>query len=157
MSIMHHLQNFLVVHCLSKFLCCKFHFLEINNSSRIVVIQGKYFLKTLWTFAVSQSVVDDLQKLVKLNWPVSLLKVIEHVKNNLISFVETQLLKYFLNLLWVNFTSVIFVKQIKRRFQLIQLLLRKPLPRRSTFQFYLKSWHSFLSHTLLQKAVNYTI
>lgn len=149
MSIVHHLQNLFVVHRLSKFLCCEFHFLEINNSSRIVVIQWEYFLKTLWTFAVSQSTVDNLQKLVKLDWSVSLLKVIEHVKNNLISLVETQLLQYFLNLFRVNFTTVIFVKQIKRWFQLIHLLLRKLLPGWSTFQFYLKSWYSLLSHTLL--------
>lgn len=133
MSIVHHLQNFFVVHCLSKLLCCEFHFLEINNSSWIVVIQWEYFLKTLWTFAVSQSTVDNLQKLVKLDWSVSLLKVIEHVKNNLISLVKAKLLEYFLNLFRVNFTAVILVKQIKRRFQLIHLLLRKPLPSRSAF------------------------
>lgn len=121
-SVMHHFHNIVVVHCFAQLSGCYFHFFKINVPISIVIIQGEYPLETVNGFAISQSAVNDLQKLFEVDVSVFGLKVIYHVEYDLISFIESKLLENFLNLFGINTTTVVFIEEIEGRFEFFNLL-----------------------------------
>jgi hypothetical protein len=67
MRVVHHLKNLLVVHCLPELASCDLHFLEIYLSDLIVIVKAKYPLKTVHRLAVSETTVNNLKKLLKVD------------------------------------------------------------------------------------------
>lgn len=113
-GIVHHFYNLLIVHSLPQLLSDVLHFLEVDEPFTIGVIQSEYFLKPLLGFGITQSIADDLKKLLEVNGPPLRKQVTDHEENNIISTIETELLQNLLNLCRINSAPIIFVKQIKR-------------------------------------------
>ena len=122
-SVMHHFHDVVVVHSFAQLSGCYFHFLEINVPTSIGIIQSEYSLETINCFTISQSTVNDLQEFFKVDVSVFSLKIVYHVEYDLISFIESKLLKNFLNLFGIDSSTVVFIKEIEGRFEFFNLLL----------------------------------
>lgn len=143
---MHHFKDLLVIHRFAQLFCGQFHFFEVYVSCKVIVIQGKHFLEPLKWFTISQSTVDELQKLLKVDWPVFGLQVVDHIEDNFVSFIKSQFLENFLYFLRIDFSTVVLIKQIESWFKLLYFLLRETFSSRYIFGLGLAGWNGFLSH-----------
>lgn len=134
MRIVHHFHDFIVIHSFAQLSCCDFHFLEINVPASIVIVQGEYTLEAIDCFAISQSAVNNFQKFLEVDGPIFGLKVIYHVEDDLISFIEAELLKDFLNLFGIDFSAIVLIEEIEGRFELFNFLFREAFFGRHDFR-----------------------
>lgn len=134
MSIVHHLHNVFISHCLAELFCCNFHLFEVNEARHFAVVKVKHFQQSLWCLTISQPAINNLKKFFEINWPVFYLQIIQQVKHNFVPFIETQFLQNLLYLFGINFTAVVFVKKVKSRLELLQLWFGDPLSNGNLFR-----------------------
>lgn len=151
MSVMHHFKDLLIVHRFTQLFCGQFHFFEVYVSCKVIVIQWKNFLKAFKWFAIPQSTVNELQKLLKFNGPVFSLQVVDHIEDNFVPFIKPQFLENFLYFLWIDFSTVVLIKQIERWFKLLYFLLGETFSGRYIFGLGLAGWDGLLSHVGILK------
>lgn len=90
-------------------------------------------MEAIYSFTISKSAVNDFQKLFKVDGFAFGLKVVDKVVDYFISSIEAQLLEYFLYLFWVNFSAVVFIKQIEGGLELLDFLFGEALSGRDDF------------------------
>jgi hypothetical protein len=103
-------------------------------------------LEAIDGLTISEPAVNNFQKLIKLNVFVLGLKIVDKVVNYFVSSIEAQLLEYFLYLFGINFSAVVFIKQIEGCLKLLDFLLRETLSGRDYFRLYFAVGEGFLSH-----------
>ena len=123
MSVVHHFDDLFIIHGLAKFSANSFDFIEVYDSLLLLVVESEYSIKTIFCFCVTQFSINDFKEIVVVYAFAFLLKILDHCKNWLISFVEAKFLKYFLNLYRIDDTSSFLIEEIESWLELLKIML----------------------------------
>lgn len=126
-SIVHHFSEFFIVKGLSELSCDSLEAIEVNAAIVFSVPQLVDLGDAIPGFDVADFGAHDLEEFFKLDGFVHFPKTIDHISNDFASALETKLFENLLDFDWVNSSSSILIEEIKGGFELLIIILIKPV------------------------------